>query len=273
MNDLYAGIVVVVLASIALFAAALRYGRPYVAVVACAAVVALGIYCVTTPRGLWLAAVLPFSNLIVVGNWHLPAVALLAGIFWRARRRSPAWLRAIVVLPLLGYFLFDVCRPLLGSPPPLQDEWLGGVCQQTSSQSCSAAAGATLLRAYGIGSSEREMADLCLTRPRGTMIAGLYRGLILKTEDTPYRVEVCRTNFAGLREVPAALLSLVPPEDTLLSWFSAARHGHSSVFLGCNTNGSVTLGDPQLGLVVMDAESFQQRWNGEIIRLVRRNSR
>lgn len=60
-----------------------------------------------------------------------------------------------------------------------------GVCHQTSGYSCSAASAVALLHRYGVEATEREMAELCVTKAgssrfAGTSDSGLMRGLRLK---------------------------------------------------------------------------------------------
>ena len=81
---------------------------------------------------LLLARLLPFSNVIVLGDWLPPAVALLAGLAWRRMPGGP-WRRAVLVVPLLAICGLRSYGRLFGDVPPLgQARWKAGVCRQTS---------------------------------------------------------------------------------------------------------------------------------------------
>ena len=71
---------------------------------------------------------------------------------------------------------------------------------QSRGASCGPCCAVTLLRHCGIEADEREMSDLCLTTKSGTPSLGLYRGLKLKTNDTPWDVEVVRGDLEQLCE-------------------------------------------------------------------------
>jgi hypothetical protein len=113
------------------------------------------------------------------------------------------WQRLVLVLALLGIGVYRFITPLLGSPPPIgPDRWTDGVCRQSCTSSCSAAAAATVLKSHGIAATEREMIDLCLTRRQGTTILGVYRGLRLKTAGTPWHVWVSDEPLATIDHWP-----------------------------------------------------------------------
>ena len=81
--------------------------------------------------------------------------------------------------------------PVLGAVPECGERWDGSLCLQTSPRTCTPACAATLLSLHGIDTTERDMAQLCLTRQGrswygGTSWQGLYRGI--ETEDSVHRV-------------------------------------------------------------------------------------
>ena len=141
-----------------------------------------------------LSRVLPFSNLIVISNWQPWLVRLLAGLIWY-RLPGGTWRRSLVSVLLVGSCLISIYRPILAQPPQLYDMWEGNICLQTSQVSCTPAAAATLLAAHGIKTTEEEMALLCLTNREGTPMQGLYRGLKLKTADTPWEPYMFRARL------------------------------------------------------------------------------
>ena len=225
-----------------------------------------------------LAQLVPWSGAIVLTNWITPGACFLVGIVL-AERSAPVWRRAAIGGLLGGLGWSTVAAPLLapaaeaGAPA-----YRYGVCVQTSPASCSAAAAAILLREHLIETSEREMAELCLTSTRGTPELGLYRGLRLKTDGTPWQVEVLAGNPGVLRLAaasPALLLVRIgqrSPDEPVLARFWPERNlaNHAIVFYGFADDGSAVIGDPAAGLTRWTAEELANRWRGEGLRLVRR---
>src|SRR5262245_18617879 len=191
MNDLVWGILIIGVLSAILLVAMLRLSRALaprtnnlLAIMTVALMLANSLL---VHDSVFLTHVLPVSNLVVVGNWSPLLVALLAGLIWW-RVPPPDARRAAVVTALVLACLVAIYTPILSKPPPMQDRWDRNVCLQTSRASCSPAAAATLLKRYGIKTSEQEMAMLCLTSDKGTSVHGLWRGLKLKTAGTGYDV-------------------------------------------------------------------------------------
>ena len=281
MSDLYLAIAIVAAATVALFLLGLVLGRragprgaAAFALAACGFVVA---FVLLAADHLLLARLLPFSSLPVLGDWLPPAVALLAGVAW-GRVPGARWRRSVLVAPFLMLCALRSYGLAFGGPPPLgEDRWKDGVCRQTSAASCSAAAAATLLRAYGIDATEAEMAQLCLTREAGTTMHGLYRGLKLKTYRTPWRVEAFRYDVEGLRREPGPVVLTVRLDpgpgideryERLWGWAPGVRH--TVVFFGFQDDGKTDIGDPAVGREHWRTEDVRVLWHGEGIRLVRR---
>jgi hypothetical protein len=228
-----------------------------------------------------MARLVPYSGAVVMADFALPATAMLAGIAWSVLPGGRTR-RAMVIVPLVALCAFRTFRPLAGATPePLGDRWSRGVCIQTSTASCSAAAAATLLRAHGIDATESEMAELCLTRDNGTPMLGVYRGLVLKTRGTPWRVEILSgaTNAAlayGASGSPA-LLSVGIPRDTrgidpryqsMWGWMPGVRH--TVVAFRLTDDRRVEVGDPAVGREHWSAADLHVLWHGEGLKLVRR---
>jgi hypothetical protein len=224
-----------------------------------------------------LARLLPFSNVIVLGDWLPPAVALLAGLAWR-RMPGRAWRKAVLVVPLVAVCGLRSYGRLFGDVPPLgQARWKAGMCRQTSQASCSPAAAATLLAARGIDATEAEMATLCLTRDAGTSMLGLYRGLKLKTRGTRWDVEAFRGNIESLRSEPGPVILSVrldpaPGVDARYQqlWGWAPGVSHTVVFFGFQSDGKTDIGDPAVGREYWREDDVRVLWHGEGLRLVRR---
>lgn len=149
----------------------------------------VGLYTAFVWESLFLTELLPFSNLIILSNIY-PLAALVLAAIASNRLRDQGWRRVIPMSGLLGAGVWSLIYPVMGHPPDCQVNWDSqGICYQTTDQTCTAACAATLLNYYDISTTEEEMAELCLTR-QGTSWKGFYRGLKLKTKDTPYQVRM-----------------------------------------------------------------------------------
>jgi hypothetical protein len=308
MNDLILGLAILALLSAMLFLAGRHLGRRLpvrqAQGVGVAALAALAAYHRLLSDHTLLVRLLPVSNLIIVGNWTPLPLGLLAGLAWSliprlavgadsarhvdhsgrtALRDAPRIirLRRIVVVLLLGLVgSYAVARPLWGQAPTCGDRWDGDFCVQTTDSTCTAACAATLLRAHGIAATEGEMAALCLTR-RGTVWQGLFRGLTLKTAGTPWRVEIVRGPFEGLRSLGRgpAILEAGLPRDAAVARVYTERYGwsrgewHSVLLFGFRGDGRVAMGDPTPGIGREDwtEEDLRVLWGGRGMRLVPRD--
>jgi hypothetical protein len=280
MADLWTALAVMGTASVLLFVAGVRLGRRLspraVGIFATAVCAFVVVFVFLLDDHLLLARLLPFSGLIVLGDWLPPAVALLAGAAW-ARVPGQRWRKAVLVAPFVALCGLRTFGRLAGEPPPLDDRWKGGVCRQTSQATCSPAAAATLLRAHGIEATEAEMARLCLTGREGTTMLGLYRGLVLKTRGTPWRVEVFHGNLEALRPGGAtpAILSVrldrgATDDRYERLWGWAPGVNHTVVLLGFRADGKTDIGDPAVGLEHWREEDVRILWHGDGIRLLAR---
>lgn len=223
-----------------------------------------------------LAKLLPFSNLIVVGTWCLPASGLLGGLVWRRVPGGP-FRKGLFVFALAIAAFFATVYPFRGDPPLCHDKWDGDVCMQTSPHTCSAACAATLLRFYGIKTTEQEMAELCFTR-QGTHWKGLFRGLKKKTAGTRWDVEVFQCSLAELREkaVGPIILSVEleqgaevhPIYETRWGWVPGQPH--SAVLFKFIRDDYITMGDPAVGREPWTVQDMNVLWHGQGFRLVKR---
>ena len=236
-------------------------------------------------RDLWssqvLAQWLPYSNLIVLGNWMAPTVAMLGGLAWR-RVPGRFFRKSLLIGSMLGIAGYSLCHPLMGQVPQCANVWKNDVCIQSTTASCSPASAATLLHWYNISATEQEMAELCLTRHEGTYWQGLYRGLKLKTRGTQWDVEVFATrDLDELREKtefgPAILTVGIPKNgqyDPIYrdEWGWIPGVSHSVVLFRFFGQQQVLIGDPS---VAEGQESWNQKdlgvlWQGYGLRLVPR---
>jgi len=286
MGDLYIGLLIVAAMTLALFGAGRvvgRRSRPSVANgLGLLTVALLLIYIRYMSYQTVLAGLLPFSNIIVIGNWCPLLAGFLSGLV-SAKAVIPPWRRGLTAFGLMFVGGYVTIVPLIGSAPKCRDSWCDGVCLQTTDQTCSPAAAATLLRLYGIEATEQEMAELCLTR-QGTHWMGLYRGLKKKTSGTGWDVEVLSGTFEDLTQLngPAILSVGLPLNEfaaptiaersyyqTELGWTPGRRH--SVVLLGFVLD-LVDMAEP-------NPEAAHERWTrqelkdlylGQGMRLVRR---
>jgi hypothetical protein len=204
---------------------------------------------------------LPWDWYAHVDSWwyEVPAFFLLGAGLVVARRSI--WKRdAILVVGGLlavrmGWFQWET-RGDLSSLRGRVDST--GVCRQTSGYSCAPAAAAALLHHHGVAADEREMAELCLTRPGigGSSDCGIMRGLRRKLGDG-WEVRISAPSIDGI-----ATPSLVMVE---LTWLV----GHCILVERVEPD-RVLVNDPLAGRYSETRESFERRWLGQAIRIGRR---
>jgi hypothetical protein len=279
MSDLLLGILVIGVLSALLLVGMLRISRTLshrtsnlLAIFIVALMLANALFLTDS---VFLTRVLPFSNLIVIGNWSPLLVAAFAGLIWW-RVPPPAFRRIFIIGALTAACLVAIYRPILAAPPSLGDVWRRGVCRQTSQASCSAAAAATLLAQYGIKTNEAEMASLCLTSNRGTSLHGIWRGLNLKTAGSGMDVYMFNDgNIDDLYGAGPVMMSVmledassVDPRYTR-NWGWIPGVAHTVVFLGMTPEGGFLIGDPATGREVWSRHDLEILWHGVGVRLVR----
>lgn len=279
MSDLFWGFAILAVWMAAMFAVAFaltrhRKGRRLEWLVA-ATTLAVICYVLFLWDNILLAKVLPFSNLIVLGNWFPAFLGFLGGLAWNGipgtRLKKSTYLVGMVVLAVVA-----VVKPLQGRIPECGDHWLNGVCLQTTPHTCSPCCGATILAHAGIETTEQEMAELCLTT-KGTLWQGLYRGLKLKTADTKWTVEVFTGDVDDLRDQvkagPVILTVGIPdePVDEIYTkqygWSPGELHS-VVLFSFDQTEGSeedqrVQMGDPSV-------EDGREQWTVTDLRVLYR---
>ena len=284
MTDLYVALAVLGGLTIALFAGSLwcsyRISQVLSDLLAMLVVAVMFFYI----RHLWydvrLTRILPFSNLIVVGNWLPPLAGLLGGFAWR-RIYGRIYRKTLCTAALAAAAGYAAVLPILGEPPACFNEWdSDGVCVQTTRHTCTPASAATLLRMYGIDATEAEMAALCLTR-KGTTWMGLYRGLKHKTRGTRWDVEVIECSAADISDEPTEpmLLSVGLGEEVaardksrLAEWGWQPGKGHSVLLLGKRSAGGFKIADPTpgYGIETWSTRDLKELFQGTAVRLVER---
>ncbi|MEX2026646.1 MAG: hypothetical protein WEH44_05085 [Pirellulaceae bacterium] len=283
VGDLIMGCAIVAALAAGLFVLTLRATRSSadrtLNLLAILAVCTLGWYIQNVWYDVRLARWLPYAGLIVLGNWLPLFAAVLAAVAWQSAAGSR--IRQVILTgAMLATGSYALVYPLLGSAPHCGDKWdKMGTCLQTTKLTCSAACAATLLERHGIGATEQEMAELCLTRC-GTSWQGLYRGLKLKTAGTSWDVEIvrCRPDeLAQLAERPLILsvgLESGLPADTEFTrefgWVPGVNH--SVVLTGFTNSGLAVIADPSIEMSreQWDRPMLATLWRGYAIRLVPR---
>jgi hypothetical protein len=283
--DLIIALMVMLAMSIAIFIVTLhltrRMSRLGATLVAAGAVAFLVLHATVLLDHVAIARWLPLASLVVLGNFSPPATAVLAGAAWRALPGT-ALRRGALLIVLATICLWRAYAPLVARvSSPLNDRWTRGVCRQTSSSTCSPAAAATLLHACGIDTTEREMAELCLTGNAGTSMHGLYRGLKLKTAGTDWDVVPITCPATELRDLPGPMMltvGLPPGSDGYVDprftgqWGWAPGVRHTVVLFGFTNRGQADIGDPNVGRERWDMNGLSTLYRGQGFRLVRRST-
>jgi hypothetical protein len=239
-------------------------------ILAALATAVLVIYGVWLTDNLWLARVLPVADVAVWANLQAPAVGLLAGVAW-SRMTGRAWQKSVLVGTLVLVGLWRMAGPCIGAVPQLRPgRWHRGICVQTTTSTCSAAAAATLLRMAGIHATEAEMTSLCLTHIDGTTALGLYRGLKIKTAGTRWDVVIFTGRADDLKHQPLpAIVSIRSPGAA--SGVLGVGNRHSVVVMSFGDAGSIQIGDPFTGgRERWTVEELEPAYVGEGLALVKR---
>lgn len=223
------------------------------------------------------------SAVIAWSNFSPLFLAVAAGWAWRLPER-PAWRRGIFAALLASIAvvatLWPVLGPVLRPPSPGNDLWIQGVKRQSDWANCSPAAAATLLKSAGIGASEPEMIELCLTDSAGTPTLGLYRGLALKARSSGREVAVVTdADDAWLEQHPwPALLLVKLPERGVddpryeSEWGWVPGLGHTVVCFGEHPEGGWMIGDPAYGRERWRKQDLDILWHGRALRVTDRPS-
>jgi hypothetical protein len=280
MSDLSIGLIIMTFLCVVLFRMGLRAGRFHSRLVISGLAVATVTFVLIYGVWLWdnpvLADLLPFSNLILLGNWFPLGAALLGGLIFDLlpTRRRPFMLGSLGVAAILC-----LIAPLLGSAPECGAMFdADGRCVQSTEATCSAACAVSLLNLHGIAATEQEMAELCLTR-KGTRWQGLYRGLKTKTVGTPWDVEVVRCSTEELRHLPGQMILAVGASGTgagaeelqaEFGWNPSLQH--SVIRLSVDHIGNPLIYDPSPGYGEerWRSTTLQQLYRGHGLRLVPR---
>jgi len=185
----------------------------------------------------------------------IPALAGLAALI--TPRLSRSWGNRGVLACAFGLLALASTTPLIS---PLLERnrtsapgWENDVCRQSVPFTCTAAAGATLLRSLGVSSSEDEVAILSGTDPRGTDLLGLAAGV--------------RSKLDSAMTVRAAVLDVEDLRSVQLPCVAFSKCHAFVVFAIDEVTDEVEIGDstaPQ-GRLSVSWERLEQRFQGEVL--------
>lgn len=281
MTDLITAIVLMTLLSIAAgwLSSRIAYsaqGQWNVALLAISIVAAIFFQFYASGQLFW-ARLVSSSAAIIYTNLAAIFAALAAGWVMRIPN-TPRWRKIGLAIMLSLMSIAAILWPLLSiavrPPPPGGDNWQADVAMQTSWATCSPAAAATLLRAEGIRTSEREMIPLCLTDSAGTPTLGLYRGIKLMADQNQRSVEVLNRSISELDAAddwPVLLAVRLPfgVEDRRYAdqWGWIPGMGHSVVVLERTGEGGFLIADPAVGPETWTRDDLDLLWHGAGLRI------
>jgi hypothetical protein len=282
MADLVWAVIVVGIATAATFIAAQRitrrFSRSSLLTVLLLVSAGLALYLQHGMDKPWVARLIPLSNAIILGNFSPLIAAVLAGTACNAI--SGAWWRKLLIP---GSMVLLACwaawQPLSAVQPIDGARLVKGIWRQTDQASCAPSAAATFLNAQGIAATQDEMARLCRTTDQGTATLGLYRGLVLKTAGTPWKVQVVTADtIAALRDEATSpiiintQLRTIADVDPLYvtDWGWAPGVRHTVVLLEFIGNRNLVVADPAVGRERWDLDNLRVLWHGEGFQLVPR---
>lgn len=288
MADLRLAMALMALFSIASFLATRRLCQnagPRVLDAAAAAIVLLiGVYIRFVWGQLWIVKWIPLPSVVVLANWFPIQLGFLAAVLWQRMQSNSIARRIPIQLLLLGATIWSEIYVIPREPPNCGNEWIEPtpempfrICLQTTPYTCSAASAATILHALGVTSSEKEMAQLCLTG-EGTTWLGLYHGLSIRLQGTGFGVEFFEGDLMELDEATAdypvllccRLSAEVDRKNPDYRYDDGWKLGvaHSTVLFG-RVNEVYVIGDPsQKFLELWSDDDIRNLWTGQGLRIV-----
>lgn len=248
-------------------------------------VLLIGVYIRFVWGQLWIVKWIPLPSVVILANWFPVLLGILAAVLWSRMETYSVPRRIPIQLVLIAATIWSEIYVIPRSPPECGDEWVEPtaqvpfrVCRQTTPYTCSAASAATILYSLGVQSSEKEMAELCLTG-EGTTWLGLYHGLALRLRGTGFGVEFFEGNVAELEaataEFPVLLCcrlsddvaQLFPTYQEDSGWIPGVAH--STVLFG-QVNQVYVIGDPsQKNIELWSQRDVSNLWTGQGLRIVR----
>lgn len=146
-----------------------------------------------TWQPVWEATLFPFTWYVYLQDYWIAAIGLL--FFGFVTPQLPVvWNRWVLAVIALLVFARGVDHTWWILWPEQHGEMMSADDAhhrtQTTGYTCAPCACVCALSYIGISTTEREMAERCLTRADGTTKFNTYRGLLLSLEGTPWRVRM-----------------------------------------------------------------------------------
>jgi len=247
-----------------------------------ASLVLASVYAAFMVGRLELVGFFPGGNAVLQSNATPILILFATGLAWTipstsqsSRRFRFAVMAGLSVLFFFSPWLRPQMRPVVSDE---QARFNQGVCLQSHSATCAAAAAATLLSYHGMPIAEHDMIRHCLTSRDGTEPLGLYRGLSVGTAGrrfTPMLASKHSLNWQALGQYPLIALVSFRDDEQLNSTpyrrlLGRQGDGHAIVVFGQKSNGDFLIGDPATGRTIWDQATFQRRFFGAAIFLAKR---
>ena len=288
MDDLRLAMTLMTLLSVASFLGVRRLcanaGPRVLDAAAAALVLIVGVYIRFVWGQLWIVRWIPLSSVVILANWFPVLLGVLAAVLWQRMQSHSIPRRIPIQLLLVGATVWSEIYVIPRNPPECRNEWIEPtvampfrICLQTTPYTCSAASAATILDSLGIPSSEKEMAELCLTG-EGTTWLGLYHGLSIRLRGTGFGVEFFEGNLTDLDVATAdfPVLLCCKLSDTIdkanpnyrerSGWIPGIAH--STVLFG-RVETVYAVGDPsQEFLELWSKQDVANLWTGQGLRIV-----
>lgn len=199
------------------------------------------------PSGLW-----PFTNII---SW-IPFGLLFFGIAaGKARTRFLLLEMAIFSLMIFAYGIMRVNWIFMDNQVDPSKFYMTGenICIQSTDYTCGAASAVTLLKYWGISTTEREMADLTRTRYAfGVEMIPLTQAIAQKTREENLTVCLITSDWETLK-------SFNTPCIVNTKWSPLIDH---VVVVMKATEDGVTVADPLTGIKYWSRDEFLSKWRG-----------
>src|SRR3989339_1370732 len=201
----------------------------------------------------------PFlCDFVEIIRWS-PFVTLFFGI--AARKATSKFLPIELTILALLFFSYGILRVswiYMGNRIDQKEFRISdeSVCVQSTGYTCAPACAVTLLKHFGIASTEKEMADLSRTGFGGTEIVPQVRAIARKAKEKGLKVDIITTDWDGLKQFPTPFIVDVkwsPGIDHVLVVFKVEAD-------------SISIADPLSGKINdWDKERFLNDWRGSAI--------
>ena len=288
MADLRLAMALMALLSVASFLGVRRLcvkaGPRMLDTMAAALVLIIGLYIRFVWGQLWIVEWIPLPSVVILANWFPVLLGIMAAILWLRMQSYSIPRRIPIQLLLVGATVWSEIYVIPQKPPNCGNEWIEPtaelpfrICRQTTRYTCSAAAAATILHSLGVPSSEKEMAELCLTG-EGTTWLGLYHGLSIRLQGSGFGAKFFEGSLADLdvatEEFPVLLCCRLSNEVDRANPDYRENAGwkpgvaHSAVLFG-RVEDVYVVGDPsQTHVELWSEQDVANLWTGQGLRIV-----